>query len=94
MAEKEVSPQGDVTANRPTGPDVNVQDSAQELIRQAPEPTEKGGKIYKVLYPNNYFVVANMPVINNTGVRLTKAQADEILPAAEASGVRIVEVED
>jgi len=93
MAEKQLV--GDeVAANRPTGPEVEVKDSAQELVRSAPEPADKGGKIYKVLYPADQFVMAGHPVVNTTGVRLTKAQADEILPVAEESGVRIVEVGD
>lgn len=91
MAEKQIV--GDeVAANRPTGPEVEVRDGANELVRNAPEPTDKGGKIYKVLYPTDQFVKEGQPVVNSNGVRLTKAQADEILPAAAASGVQIVEV--
>ena len=94
MAEKEVASTGEVVANRPTGPEVEVSGGAQELVRKAPDPVEDGGKIYKVLHPDNYFVVAGNPVVNNEGVRLTTEQADVILPAAKASGVRIVEVEE
>jgi len=92
MAEKQMV--GDeVAANRPTGPEVELRDTAQDLIRKAPAPTEKGGKIYKVMYPTDMFVVQGHPVVNSTGVRLTQEQAKVILPAAEASGVRIVEIE-
>jgi len=94
MAEKQVVEGGGVAANRPTGPDVVVPGSAEELIAQAPEPTDKGtGKIYQVLYPTDHFVVHGHPVVTSSGTRLTKAQADEVLPAAEASGVKIVEVQ-
>lgn len=93
MAEKEVSPQGDVTANRPTADDVNLRDTADDLVRRAPEPTTKGGKIYKVMYPTDRFVMEGMPVVDTSGVRLTAEQAKELLPMAEASGVKIVEVD-
>lgn len=94
MAEKQMV--GDeVAANRPTGPEVEVQDSASELVRNAPEPTEdEGSKIYKVMYPTDQFVMEGMPVVNTTGVRLTGDQAEKVLEAAKASEVRIVEVED
>ncbi len=93
MAEKKVV--GDeVAANRPTGPEVVVVGSAAELIQNAPDPTDKGGKVYRVLYPTDMFVVQGQPVVNTSGVRLTSAQAEEILSAAAASGVKIVEVED
>lgn len=92
MAEKEVDATGGVAANRPTGPEVAVQGSADELVRNAPDPTTEGGKIYKVLYPTDQFVMEGHPVVGTAGVRLTTEQADEILPAAEASGVKIVEV--
>lgn len=92
MAEREVSPQGDVTANRPTADDVTLRETADDLVRKAPAPTTKGGKIYKVMYPTDRFVMAGMPVVDTAGVRLTAEQAKEILPAAEASGVQIVEV--
>jgi hypothetical protein len=94
MAEKEVVDGGGVAANRPTGPDVPVRGSADELIVSAPEPTDdETGKIYRVLYPNDHFVMEGHPVVNTAGVRLTKEQADAILPAAEASGVLIEEVQ-
>ena len=92
MAEKQMV--GDeVAANRPTGPEVEVKGSVAEIVRNAPAPTEKGGKIYKVVYPSGQFVMEGQPVVNDTGVRLTAEQAKAILPAAEASGVRIVEIE-
>jgi hypothetical protein len=92
MAEKQMV--GDeVAANRPTGPEVEVKDSATELVSSAPEPTDdEGAKIYKVMYPVDQFVVEGQPVVTTTGVRLTAEQAEEILPLAEASGVTIVEV--
>ena len=93
MAEKQVAPTGEVVANRPTGPETVVKGSAQELIENAPEPTEEGGKLYKVAYPNDVFIVADHPVVSSAGTRLTDEQAKEVLSAAEASGVRIVEVE-
>ena len=96
MAEKQVVEEtGGVAANRPTGPEVVVRGSADELIADAPEPTTDGktGKVYQVMYPTDNFVVPGHPVVTSAGTRLTKSQADEILPAAEASGVRIVEVQ-
>ena len=94
MAEKQVDATGGVAANRPSGPEVAVRGSADELIANAPEPTDKGtGKIYATVYPTDHFVMEGMPVVGIAGVRLTKAQADELIPAAEASGVRIVEVQ-
>ena len=91
----EIQKVGDeVAANRPTGPEVELRDTAADLVREAPEPTdEDGAKVYKVVYPADLFVVAGHPVVNTEGVRLTSAQAEEILPAAEASGVKIVEVD-
>lgn len=91
MAEKEVSPQGDVVANRPSGDDVVLRETADDLVRRAPEPATKGGKIYKVMYPTDRFVMEGMPVVDTAGVRLTAEQAKEVLPVAEASGVQIVE---
>lgn len=92
MAEKQVVEEtGGVAANRPTGPEVEVQGTAQDLIDNAPEPSSDG-KIYRVMYPNDHFVMEGMPVVNQSGVVLTDAQAEELLPVAEASGVKIVEV--
>jgi hypothetical protein len=93
MAEKDTGTQGAVPINRPSEV-TEVVGSAEELVRQAPDPTNKGGKIYQVAYPIDQFVVEGQPVVNTTGVRLTDAQAKEILPAAEASGVKIVEVKE
>jgi hypothetical protein len=53
----------------------------------------KVGKIYKVAYPTDHFVVNGLPVINSTGVVLTDEQAQTVLEAADASDVRIVEVQ-
>lgn len=95
MAEKQMV--GDeVAANRPTPEGVIVRDSAQELIRQAPEPSEEGAntKIYQVMYPNDHFVMEDMPVVSTSGTPLTAEQAEKLLPVAEASGVRIVEVSE
>lgn len=93
MAEKEVVEEtGGVAANRPTGPEVEVQDTAADLISKAPEPSEEGGKVYRVVYPDDHFVMEGMPVVTQSGVVLTDAQAEELLPVAEASGVKIVEV--
>ena len=93
MAEKQTDATGDVVANRPSNVEMPV-GSVSELVEAAPQPTEEGGKIYKVQYPTDQFVVEGHPVVNTTGVRLTAEQADTILSAAEASGVTIVEVED
>jgi hypothetical protein len=57
------------------------------------EPVVEGGKIYKVAYPTDHFVVDGLPVIDSTGVVLTDEQAQTVLEAADASGVRIVEVQ-
>jgi hypothetical protein len=57
------------------------------------EPAVEGGKIYKVAYPTDHFVVNDLPVIDSTGVVLTDEQAQTVLEAADASGVRIVEVQ-
>lgn len=92
MAEKEIVEGGGVAANRPTGPMDLELNETDALIESAPEPVTEGGKIYQVMYPIDRFVVEGMPVVNTGGVRLTQDQADEVLPAAEASGVRIVEV--
>lgn len=89
MAEKQV----DTTVGRPSTVE-EVVGSADELIRQAPEPNDKAKKVYKVLYPVDHFVVQGYPVVTTAGVPLTDAQAKEVLAAAEASEVRIVEVED
>lgn len=96
MAEKQVDATGSVAANRPSGDEAVVRDSAQELIRQAPEPSEEGTdtKVYRVLYPNNHFVMEDMPVVSDVGTPLTADQAEKLLPVAEASGVRIVEVNE
>jgi len=92
MAEKQMVG-NEVAANRPTGPEVEVRGSVSELLKGAPEPTEKGGKLYKVLYPTDQFFVEGHPVVTTDGTRLTAEQAKAIVPAAQASGVRIVEVE-
>lgn len=94
MAEKKetVPGPGAVPINRPSEVE-EVSGSAEELVRNAPEPTEKGGKIYRVVYPTDRFVVEGHPVVDSSGVRLTKEQADSVIPLAEASGVKIVEVE-
>lgn len=94
MAEKQVAPTGEVVANRPTGPETVVSGSAQELIDSAPAPSDKASKVYRVQYPNDVFVVDGHPVVSSAGTPLTKEQADAVLRAAEASGVKIVEVED
>ena len=91
MAEKNVDTSGNVTANRPSTEGV-VLESAEHVVRQAPDPVDKGGKIYKVLYPTDQFVMEGMPVVNTVGVRLTAEQAKNLLPVAETSGVQIVEV--
>jgi hypothetical protein len=84
---------GAVPINRPSDVET-VSGSAQELIEQAPAPTEEGGKVYRVLYPTDQFVMEGHPVVTSSGTALTSEQADKLLPVAEASGVRIVEVED
>jgi hypothetical protein len=93
MAEKQVDATGGIAANRPSGPEVVIPGSASELIANAPVPADKGGKIYRVSYPTDHFVVNDMPVVDTTGVRLTAEQAKTVLEAAEASGVKIVEVQ-
>ena len=92
MAEKEVSPQGDVTANRPTPPGVVVNESADDIARRAPEPSDKAKKSYRVMYPTDRFIMEGMPVVTSAGTPLTDEQAKKLLPVAEASGVQIVEV--
>lgn len=92
MAEKQVDATGGVAANRPSGDEAVVRDSAQELIQQAPEPDAEGGKVYAVVYPNDQFVMEGMPVVSSAGTPLTDEQARNLLPVAEACGVRIVEV--
>lgn len=93
MAEKEVDATGDVIANRPSDLPVPA-GTVEELVRSAPDPAADGGKIYAVQYPNDRFIVADHPVVESSGTRLTEEQANTILPAAEASGVRIVEVSE
>lgn len=92
MAEKEVGASGDVVANRPTPDGVLIAGGSHELIAQAPEPSDKAKKSYRVLYPSDNFVMEGMPVITHTGTPLTDDQAKKLLPVAEASGVRIAEV--
>lgn len=94
MAEKKetVPGPGAVPINRPSEVD-EARGSVEELVRNAPDPTEKGGKVYKVVYPVDRFLLEGYPVVDSDGVRLTSEQANTVLPAAEASGVRIVEVE-
>lgn len=92
MAEKVIVEGGGVAANRPTGPMDLELNETDALIEAAPEPATEGGKIYRVLYPTDQFLMEGMPLVHTGGVRLTQDQADEVLPAAEASGVRIVEV--
>lgn len=83
---------GAVPINRPSEQDV-VAGSAQELVEQAPEPTDdEGSKLYAVSYPTDQFVLEGIPVVNTVGVRLTQEQADKLLSAAEANGVKITEV--
>lgn len=89
MAEK-VASEGAAT-NRPSALTEPV-GSVEELVRNAPEPSENADKIYRVKYPDDRFVMEGMPVITQEGTSLTNTQAEEILPAAEASGVKIVEV--
>lgn len=90
MAEKQVHEP--LPANRPSV--AEPQDRTEELIAAAPDPSKSGGKIYKVQYPTSRFVLEGHPVVDTDGVRLTAEQAKTVLPAAEASGVKIVEVED
>lgn len=92
MAEIEKDAQGNVAANRPTGPGVVIPGSTDELIVQAPEPSDEAKKAYKVAYPTSNFIMEGMPVITDTGTPLTDEQAEKMLPVAEASGVKIVEV--
>jgi len=84
---------GAVPIDRPSAQETVV-GSAQELIEQAPPPTEEDGKKYRVLYPTDQFVMEGHPVVTSSGTALTNEQAEALLPVAEASGVRIVEVED
>ena len=94
MAEKNTStaPE-DVGANRPSAVEFPL-DSVEHLIRNAPKPSDKASKVYRVLYPINNFVMEGMPVVTSAGTPLTDEQAKKLLPAAEASGVAIAEVEE
>lgn len=92
MAEKEFTPDGSVAANRPTAPDVVVEGSVDELVRKAPGPSDKAKKSYRVLYPDDQFIMEGLPVITSTGTPLTDEQWKKVEPTAQASGVRIVEV--
>ena len=92
MAEIEKDGAGNVAANRPTGPGVVIPGSTDELIAQAPDPSDKAKKAYKVVYPTCNFLMEGMPVVTDAGTPLTDEQAKKILPVAEASGVKIVEV--
>lgn len=91
MAEKQVAETGGVAANRPSAVEI-PEDSVEYVIRQAPEPTSEGGKVYRVKYPTDLFVMEGMPVVTSTGTPLTEEQAEKLLPVAEESGVLIVEV--
>jgi hypothetical protein len=91
MAENAVGASGAVPIDRPSTVE-GVVGGADELIRQAPEPSEKAKKVYRVLYPTDHFVVPGHPVVTTAGVPLTDDQAKVVLPAAEASSVKIVEV--
>jgi hypothetical protein len=93
MAEKQIGVDGDVVANRPSNVDV-VSGSAAELISNAPAPSDKAGKVYRVLYPTDHFVMEGMPVVTSGGTPLTDAQAKQLLPVAEASGVKIEQVSE
>lgn len=93
MAEIEKDAAGNVAANRPTGPEVVIRGSADELIAQAPGPSDKAKKAYKSVYPNDNFIMEGMPVVTSAGTPLTDEQYKKIAPVAEASGVKIVEVE-
>lgn len=92
MAEINKDTAGNVTANRPSAVDVPLE-SVADLIEQAPEPSDEAKGVFRVQYPDDNFVMEGMPVVTAAGTPLTDAQAQEILPVAEASGVRIVQVE-
>lgn len=93
MAEKQVhGVSEDLPANRPSN--AEPLNRTEELIAAAPDPAKSGGKIYRVQYPTSRFVMEGQPVVDTAGVRLTAEQAKAILPLAEASGVKIVEVGD
>lgn len=82
------TPQGDQT------PAPKVVTTAEELKENAPEPSSKASKKYRVKYPNNTFVVEGMPVVTREGVALTGEQAKKVLEMAKLCKVSVVEVND
>lgn len=86
-------PVEDVGANRPSAVEY-PKDSVEHLVRNAPEPSDKAKKSYRVLYPTDRFLMEGLPVITSSGTPLTDEQVKKLLPVAEASGVRIAEVSE
>jgi ribosomal protein L24 len=70
--------------------------SAPEVIERAPEPTDKGGKVVRVMSPTHQFVVEGLPVVTREGTRVTVEQFKKIEEAAnkQVPKVRIAEVND
>jgi hypothetical protein len=91
MAEMETGAETAAEINRPSMEGV-VRGSTADLVRNAPEPSDKAKKSFRVLYPDDQFVMEGMPVVTTAGTPLTDEQAKKMLPVAEASGVQIVEV--
>ena len=75
-------------------PRVVAVDGADAALADAPDSPNKGGKLVKVLYPTNNFVIEGIPVVTSDGTRLSAADAKTVMDLARVNGVRVVEVEE
>lgn len=84
------TPQGDQNP-LPTAETVS---ETQALRDSAPNPTaEDKGKLVKVMWPDNEFIVEGHPVLTNDGTRVPAASVKKIEETAQVCGVKL-EVED
>lgn len=86
----EVTKQGDQTPE-PKAPSPTV-----AAVENAPDSTNKGGKVVRTGFPHGSFVVEGLPVVTREGTRLTADQLKKVQEAADKQSpkVRIVEVSD
>jgi hypothetical protein len=84
VEEKVATPQGDQT----------IVTKEQVSTEPAPAPPKEAeGKLVRVLWPTNEFVVEDQPVITSEGTRIPAGSVDEVTAMAERCGVKL-EVED
>lgn len=67
-------------------------DSSESVATASASKTKSGkGKVVRVMYPGDRFIIEDLPVITTEGTELSAEEVKKAAAAAKASGVKLVD---